>query len=76
MANNERISLYVPNLNWDAIYSSVSESPLYNHLVKLDATQDELEVEDPYEVLQEIVLKFVDASEDEFERNVPLTSYG
>jgi hypothetical protein len=49
---------------------------LYNHLVKLDATQDELEVEDPYEVLQEIVLKFVDASEDEFERNVPLTSYG
>lgn len=76
MANNERISLYVPNLNWDAIHSSVSESPLYNHLVKLDATQDELEVEDPYEVLQEIVLKFVDASEDEFERNVPLTSYG
>ncbi|KAF7351064.1 Polyketide synthase [Mycena sanguinolenta] len=76
MANGERISLYVPNLNWDAIYTSVSESPLYNHLVKIDATQDEMEVEDPYVVLQEIVLKFVDASEDEFERNVPLTSYG
>ncbi|KAF8178693.1 polyketide synthase [Mycena galopus ATCC 62051] len=76
MANGERISLYVPNLNWDAIYTSVSESPLYNHLVKIDATEDALEVEDPYEVLQEIVLKFVDASEDEFERNVPLTSYG
>ncbi|KAJ7622843.1 polyketide synthase [Mycena polygramma] len=76
MANNERISLYVPNLNWDAIHSSVSESPLYNHLVKLDAAQEEMEIEDPYEVLQEIVLKFVDASEEEFERNVPLTSYG
>ncbi len=73
---NERISIYVPNLNWDAIYNSVSESPLYNHLVKLDAAQEDLEVEDPYQVLQEIVLKFVDASEDEFEKNVPLTSYG
>ncbi|KAK7057599.1 polyketide synthase [Favolaschia claudopus] len=76
MANGERISVYIPNLNWDAIYTSVSESPLYNHLVKIDAMQEDVEVEDPYQVLQEIVLKFVDASEDEFERNVPLTSYG
>jgi hypothetical protein len=76
MANKERISLYVPNLNWNAIFSSISESPLYNHLVTLDATQDEREVEDPFKVLQEIVLKFIDASEDDFERNIPLTSYG
>lgn len=76
MANGERISLYVPNLNWDAIYTSVSESPLYNHLVKIDTTLDEREVEDPYDVLQEIALKFVDASGDDFERNIPLTSYG
>lgn len=76
MMNGERISHYVPNLNWDAIYTSISESPLYNHLVKLDASQDTKEVEDPYEVLHSIVLKFIDASEDDFERNVPLTSYG
>ncbi|KAJ7898537.1 polyketide synthase [Mycena olivaceomarginata] len=76
MANKEHISLYVPNLNWNAIFSSISESPLYNHLVTLDATQDEREVEDPSKVLQEIVLKFIDASEDDFERKVPLTSYG
>jgi hypothetical protein len=76
MANNERISLYVPNLNWDEIFRSGHDSPLFNHLVKLDATQDKLEVEDPSQVLQEIVLKFIDATEDEFERNVPLTSYG
>ncbi|KAF9016931.1 polyketide synthase [Hymenopellis radicata] len=73
---NERISLYVPNLDWSAIHQSVSESPLYNHLVKLDAVQDDLQVENPHRVLQEIVLKFIDASEDEFERNVPFTSYG
>ncbi|KAJ7808958.1 polyketide synthase [Mycena olivaceomarginata] len=53
-----------------------NDSPLFNHLVKLDTTQDKLEVEDPSQVLQEIVLKFIDAAEDEFERNVPLTSYG
>ncbi|KAJ7823343.1 KR domain-containing protein [Mycena olivaceomarginata] len=76
MANNERISLYVPNLNWDEIVRSGNDSPLFNHLVKLDTTQDKLEVEDPSQVLQEIVLKFIDAAEDEFERNVPLTSYG
>ncbi|KAJ7153578.1 polyketide synthase [Mycena crocata] len=76
MAQNEHISIYVPNLNWDAIASSVSESPIYNHLVKLDVAQDEMEVDDPYQVLQDIVLKFVDADEDEFEKNVPLTSYG
>ena len=76
MENGERISLYVPNLNWDAIYTSVSESPLYNHLVRLDHTQDKLEVENPYQVLQEVVLKFIDAAEDELEKNVPLTSYG
>ncbi|KAJ7351379.1 polyketide synthase [Mycena albidolilacea] len=76
MMNGERISHYVPNLNWDAICTSISESPLYNHLVKLDASQDTKEVEDPYEVLRSIVLKFIDASEDDFERNVPLASYG
>ncbi|KAJ7811280.1 polyketide synthase [Mycena olivaceomarginata] len=76
MTNGERISHYIPNLNWDAIYTSISESPLYNHLVKLDASQDTKEVEDPYEVLQDIVLQFIDASEDDFERNIPLTSYG
>jgi hypothetical protein len=42
----------------------------------LDASQDTKEVEDPYKVLQGIVLKFIDASEDDFESNVPLTSYG
>ncbi|KAF8195303.1 hypothetical protein K438DRAFT_802881 [Mycena galopus ATCC 62051] len=73
---DERISIYVPNLNWNAIHNSVSESPLYNHLVKLQATEDELEVEDPHQVLREIVLKCVDASEEEFEHNVPLTWYG
>ncbi|KAJ7046113.1 polyketide synthase [Mycena alexandri] len=73
---DERISVYVPNLNWNAIHNSVSESPLYNHLVKLYVTDDELEVEDPYRALQEIVLKFVDAAEEEFEPNVPLTWYG
>jgi hypothetical protein len=76
MANKERISLYVPNLNWDALYSAVNESLLYRYLVKLDLKQDTVEVEDPYEVLQEIVLKFVSASKDELEANVPLTSYG
>ncbi|KAF7358619.1 Polyketide synthase [Mycena sanguinolenta] len=76
MENGDRISLYIPNLNWDAIYTSVSGSPLYNHLAKVDITHGELKVEEPHEVLQEIVLKFVDASEDVFERNVPLTSYG
>ncbi|KAF7374106.1 Polyketide synthase [Mycena sanguinolenta] len=73
---NERISIYVPNLNWNAIHTSVSESPLYSHLVKLHAAEDALEVEDPSEVLREIVMKFVDASEEDFERNVPLTWYG
>jgi hypothetical protein len=73
---DERISVYVPDLNWNAIHNSVSESPLYNHFVKLHATEDEVEVEDPYQALQEIVLKFVDASEEEFEPNVPLTWYG
>ncbi|KAJ7301903.1 hypothetical protein DFH08DRAFT_992112 [Mycena albidolilacea] len=76
MANKERISLYVPNLSWDALYSAVNESLLYRYLVKLDVKQDTVEVEDPYEVLQEIVLKFVSASKDELEANVPLTSYG
>ncbi|KAJ6494580.1 polyketide synthase [Mycena sanguinolenta] len=73
---NERISVYVPDLNWNAIHTSVSESPLYSHLVKLRGTEDALVVEDPSEVLREIVLKFVDAAEEEFERNVPLTWYG
>ncbi|KAJ7842961.1 polyketide synthase [Mycena olivaceomarginata] len=75
MQQGERISVYVPNLDWNAI-SSVSQSPLYNHLVKLHATEDDLQLEDPYQVLREIVLKFVEASEEEFEQNVPLTAYG
>ncbi|KAF8149650.1 polyketide synthase [Mycena galopus ATCC 62051] len=76
MANGQRISLYVPSLNWDELYTAVNESPLYTYLVNLDATQDKVKVEDPYEVLQKIVIKFVNASMEDFERNVPLTSYG
>lgn len=76
MQNNQRMSIYIPNLNWNALYTDISESPLYNHLVKLDATEGEMEIEDPYAVLQDIVLKFLDVSEDEFEKNVPFTSYG
>jgi hypothetical protein len=70
-----RISIYVPNLNWDAIHNYVGASTIYNHLVKHDAV-DEVEIENPAELLQGISLEFIDVSADEFEHNVPLTSYG
>lgn len=70
------MKLYIPNLDWDALHNSVSDSTLYNHLVKYDASREEVEVEDPAELLQEMVLKFIDISADEFEHFVPLTSYG
>jgi hypothetical protein len=73
---DSRVSLYVPNLDWNALHNSVSASTVYNHLVTFDASQDKVEVEDPAQILQEIVVKFVDVTADDLEHNVPLMSYG
>ncbi|KAK7039743.1 polyketide synthase [Favolaschia claudopus] len=76
MQNGEQISLYIPNLNWNAIQTMMTSPPaLYTHLVKINSTYKS-EVEDPYEVLRELTLKFIDVSYDDFAHNVPLTSYG
>ena len=71
-----RVSRYIPNLDWDALHNSVSTSTIYNHLVRHDASRDKVEVEDPTQLLQEIVVRFIDISTDELEHNVPLMSYG
>ncbi|KAK7039784.1 polyketide synthase [Favolaschia claudopus] len=77
MQNGERISLYIPNLKWDSLeIMSSTPIPLFSHLVKLNSTHHSAEVEDPYELLQELTLKFIDVSQDDFTHNVPLTSYG
>ncbi|KAK7039778.1 polyketide synthase [Favolaschia claudopus] len=78
MQSGEQISLYIPNLNWNAIQTTMITNPssLYTHLVKINSSQHKSEVEDPCEVLQELTLKFIDVSRDDFAHNVPLTSYG
>ena len=70
------VSLYVPNLDWDALHNPVSASTIYNHLGKFDASEDKVEVEDPAQLLQNIVSAFIDVSVDDLEHNVPLISYG
>ncbi|KAK7044317.1 polyketide synthase [Favolaschia claudopus] len=77
MHNGQRISLYIPDLHWNSIQTLMTNPPsLYAHLVKINSSQHKSEVEDPYEVLQELTLKFIDVSSDDFAHNVPLTSYG
>lgn len=71
-----RVSRYVPNLDWDALHNFVSASTIYSHLVQHDASQDKIAVEDPAQLLKEIVVRFVDVTADELEHNVPLMSYG
>lgn len=73
---DSRVLLYVPNLDWDALHNSVSASTIYSHLVQHDASRDKVEVEDPAQLLQEIIVRFVDVTADELEHNVPLMSYG
>ncbi|KAK6974313.1 polyketide synthase [Favolaschia claudopus] len=77
MQNGERISLYIPNLKWDSIQAIYpTPLPLFSHLVKLNSTQHSIEVQNPYELLQELILKFINVSQNDFAHNVPLTSYG
>ncbi|KAK7044311.1 polyketide synthase [Favolaschia claudopus] len=77
MQHGEQISVYIPDLNWDSLeIMSSAPIPLFSHLVKLNSTHHSAEVEDLYELLQKLTLKFIDVSQDDFAHNVPLTSYG
>lgn len=73
---NNPVRIYIPNMDWDALHNSVSASTIYNHLVKFKAVLEEVAAEDATQLLQDIVLRFLDVSPEEFQHEVPLTSYG
>ncbi|EJD00213.1 polyketide synthase [Fomitiporia mediterranea MF3/22] len=68
--------LYIPDLNWNIVYSSLGSSSLYDHLaVKPDEAKPERSEKPPLP-LKEIVLAHLDVKADDLSPNVPLTSYG
>ncbi|KAF7328513.1 hypothetical protein MVEN_02538600 [Mycena venus] len=72
--------MYLPDVDWEGLRHQIGDSPMYTHFLKgPDATVEGLSTASKSSVLdtiRQMVLQVLDVDPNEFDADVPFTSYG
>ncbi|KAI0068636.1 hypothetical protein BV25DRAFT_1910396 [Artomyces pyxidatus] len=74
MLREGRISIYVPDFDWDLVRANMGNSTMYDHLTRGDVAEDTGDALPPS--LNKIVSQVLDIAEEDLSQDVPLTAYG
>lgn len=77
LLQQKSFNIYIPDFDWYNVHKDFGTSSLYDHLVEHpQEVASAPKVETDPAALKEIVLRFIDVEEQEFDPSVPLIGYG